>query len=212
VSGWIREGGYEGVRGWVSEGRESAPCPRLALCPIHMPACCSASRPQADCQTKQNTAQGRLSLDPCPCLTPSITHHPTTQQTTTPPITTQGFLARSFKNSEQGRAIADECEQRVVASGGVVDANRRMDKHVRRYATGFAHQTAIVSKRAFIAVLRNPATSIFQVRVWAGKGVEGSGRRGAVVSVVVFYLVWVGGGSVIGVGSHTQTHSNPTTH
>lgn len=51
----------------------------------------------------------------------------------------------------------------MIASGGTVDANRRMDKHVRRYATGFVHQTAVVSKRAFVAVMRNPATSIFQV-------------------------------------------------
>lgn len=57
-----------------------------------------------------------------------------------------------------------DTRKQVIESGGVVDANRRMDKHVRRYATGFLHQTAIVSKRAFIAVLRNPATSIFQVR------------------------------------------------
>ena len=58
-----------------------------------------------------------------------------------------------------------------MRSGCVSDANRKMDKHVRRYATGFLHQTRIVSKRAFVAVLRNPATSIFQVLTFIVSGV-----------------------------------------
>ncbi len=74
-----------------------------------------------------------------------------------------GYLARSFKNSAEGKAIAAECEAKVVKSGAVVDVHRKMDKHVRRYATGFTHQFVIVSKRVFVAVLRNPATSVFQV-------------------------------------------------
>ncbi|KAM3574054.1 hypothetical protein VYU27_003952, partial [Nannochloropsis oceanica] len=74
-----------------------------------------------------------------------------------------GYLARSFMNSAEGKAIAAECEARVVESGGVVDKDRKMDKHIRRYATGFPHQFRIVSQRVFVAVIRNPATSVFQV-------------------------------------------------
>ncbi len=36
-------------------------------------------------------------------------------------------------------------------------------QHIRRYATGFAHQFRVVSQRVFVAVIRNPATSVFQV-------------------------------------------------
>ncbi len=39
-----------------------------------------------------------------------------------------GYLARSFKNSVEGKAIAAECEARVVESGGVVNKDRKMDK------------------------------------------------------------------------------------
>jgi len=74
-----------------------------------------------------------------------------------------GFLARSFKNSAEGKAINGECEARVLDSGVAVDASRRMDKHVRHYATGFLHQFRTISRRVFLAVMRNPATSIFQV-------------------------------------------------
>lgn len=46
-----------------------------------------------------------------------------------------GYLARSFMNSAEGKAIAAECEARVVESGGVVDKDRKMDK-VRRGGKG----------------------------------------------------------------------------
>lgn len=74
-----------------------------------------------------------------------------------------GFLARSFMNSAEGKAITAECEAKVLKTGGVVNAHRKMDKHVRHYATSFAHQFAVISKRVFLAVMRNPATSVFQV-------------------------------------------------
>jgi len=39
-----------------------------------------------------------------------------------------GYLARSFMNSAEGKAIAADCEARVVKSGVIVDKHRKMDK------------------------------------------------------------------------------------
>ena len=54
--------------------------------------------------------------------------------------------------------------QQVIASGGSAEGSHTpAAKHVRQYATSFLHQTKVVCKRTFVAVCRNPATSVLQV-------------------------------------------------